>query len=91
MNKEADDLKRCIKKLKRRINYLEKEIENKNIYIKELEDIEENRLILMFRHIKEDEILEFHSSCRRTQDNNGGFENSLEYNIYMKRRYEPNE
>ena len=86
MNQEASDLKRHIKKINRRIKYLEKEIENKDNYIKELENIEDNRLILYLRHIKEDEILEFDYSCGRTQ-NNGKFEDSLDYNIYVKRKY----
>lgn len=86
MNQEVKDLKRHIKKIKRRIRYLEKELENKKEYIKELEDIEDNRLIILLRHIKEDEILDFHYSCARTQ-NNGKFEDSLTYNIYVKRKY----
>lgn len=86
MNQEAKDLKRHIKKINRRIKYLEKEIENKDNYIKELESIEDNRLILYLRNIKEDEILDFHYSCERTQSN-GKFEDSLTYNIYVKRKY----
>lgn len=85
-SQEAKDLKRHIKKLKRRINYLEDILIIKNEYIKELEDIEDNRLILFLRHIKEEEILDFHYSCGRTQ-NNGNFEDSLTYNIYVKRKY----
>lgn len=86
LKKEPYELKRHIKKLNRRIRYLEKELENKNEYIKELEDIEDNRLIILLRHIKDDEILDFHYSCARTQ-NNGKFEDSLTYNIYVKRKY----
>lgn len=86
MNQEIIDLKRHIKKINRRIKYLKNEIENKDNYIKELENIEDNRLILYLRHIREDEILDFHYSCERTQ-NNGKFEDSLTYNIYVKRKY----
>ena len=57
MNQEARDLKRHIKKINRKIKYLEKELENKKEYIKELEDIEDNRLILCLRNIKNDEIV----------------------------------
>lgn len=81
MNQEARDLKRHIKKLNRRIKYLEKEIENKDNYIKELENIEDNRLILYLRHIKEDEIKYFNYSC--TLNNEG----LLEYHICVKRKH----
>ena len=79
---EAKDLKRYIKKLNSKIRYLEKVVEYKNQYIDELENIEENRLILFLRHIKEDEILDFHYSCGLTEN-----EDSLTYNIYVKRKY----
>jgi len=81
---EAKDLKRYIKKLNSKIRYLEKVVEYKNQYIDELENIEENRLILFLRHIKEDEILDFHYSCGLTEN-----EDSLIYNIYVKRKYTP--
>lgn len=81
MNQEATDLKRHIKKINRRIKYLEKEIENKDDYIKELENIEDNRLILYLRHIKEDEITYFDYSS--TLNNEG----LLEYHICIKRKY----
>lgn len=78
---ERKNLNRCIKKLKRRINYLERQIKNKNQYIKELEDIEDNKLIIYLRHIKEEEIKYFDYSC--TLNN----ENLLEYHITIKREF----
>lgn len=78
---ERENLNRCIKKLKRRVNYLERQIENKNQFIKELEDIEDNKLIIYLRHIKEEEIKYFDYSC--TLNN----ENLLEYHITIKREF----
>ena len=87
---EVKELKRCIKKLKAKLRSYERKLENNECYIKELEDIEDNRLILYLRDIKNDEILDFNYSCERTQ-NNGKFEDSLTYNIYLKRKYKGEE
>lgn len=78
---ERKNLNRCIKKLKRRINYLERQIENKDQFIKELEDIEDNKLITYLRYIKEEEIKYFDYSCFLNN------ENLLEYHITIKREF----
>lgn len=81
MNEELKNLKRHIKKKDRRIAYLKRELENKNNYIKELEEIEENKLILLLRHFKEEDIVYF-DYCTGLNE-----ENLLESHICVKRKY----
>ena len=84
MKQANEALKRHIKKLNKKINYLNKQIELKNDFIKELEEIEDNRLIIELRHIKDNEIEDFWKRCEFEED-------SIKYTITFTRRLEDNE
>lgn len=79
MDQEKKDLIRHIKKLNRQIEALKRKLEINENYIKELEDIEDNRLTCLLRDIKNKEMEYFDYSCFVNA------EDLLEYHITIKR------